>query len=118
LRWPVVEQKDGRWRETRFRFVESEDPYVAAGAGIQFYHSPTGDGRAQLWFRPHAPPPEEVDAEYPFWLCTGRVLEHWHSGTMTMRMKPLRRAMPAAYVEVNAADAKNLRVGNGDLLAL
>jgi nitrate reductase (cytochrome) len=118
LRWPVVEQKDGTWRETRFRFSEPDDPYVSKGAGIEFYHSPTNDGRAQVWFRPYAPPPEVPDAEFPLWLCTGRVLEHWHSGTMTMRMAPLRRAMPAAYVEVNDHDAKVHGIANGEVVSL
>jgi nitrate reductase (cytochrome) len=50
---------------------------------FQFYHSVTKDDRAQIWFRPYEPPPEMPDEEYPFWLNTGRVLEHWHTGTMT-----------------------------------
>src|SRR5262249_17855232 len=50
LRWPVVQQPDGSWRETRFRFSEFDDPFVKKGAGIQFYHSPTKDDRAQIWF--------------------------------------------------------------------
>ena len=118
LRWPVVQQKDGTWRETRFRFSEFDDPYVKPGTGIDFYHSPTKNGRAQLWFRPYKPPPEVPDQQFPFWLCTGRVLEHWHSGTMTMRMQPLRRAMPAAYVEIHSADARRLHIQNGDMVEL
>ena len=114
MRWPVVQQKDGSWRETRFRFSEFDDPYVKRGAGIQFYHSTTDDDRAQIWFRPYDPPPESPDKDYPYWLCTGRVLEHWHTGTMTMRVKPLRNAMPDAYVEVHPKDAAKLGVGNGD----
>lgn len=114
LRWPVVEGPDGSWRETRYRFVEGEDPYVAVGKGIDFYHSPTGDGRAQIWFRRHVPPPEVPDAEYPLWLSTGRVLEHWHTGTMTMRMRPLRRAMPGAYVELHPDDARRLGIQDGE----
>ena len=114
LRWPVVRQPDGSWRETKFRFAGFDDPYVAKGKDIDFYHSVTNDGRAQIWFHPYEPPPESPDGEYPFWLCTGRVLEHWHSGTMTRRIPQLHRAMPNAYVEVNRADARRLGVGNGD----
>ncbi len=58
------------------------------------------------------------DAEYPFWLCTGRVLEHWHSGTMTGRIPPLRAAMPNAYLEMNRADAAKLGVGHGETVVL
>jgi nitrate reductase NapA len=118
MRWPVVQQPDGSWRETRFRFAEFDDPYVRKGAGIDFYHSTTNDGKAQIWFHPYAPPPEVPDSEYPFWLCTGRVLEHWHSGTMTRRVPELSHAMPRAYVEVNADDAAELGVENGDMVAV
>lgn len=118
LRWPVVEQEDGSWRETRYRFVEGEDPYVQQGSEIQFYHSTTNDHRAQIFFHPYEPPPESPDDEYPFWLCTGRVLEHWHTGTMTMRIPPLRRAMPQSYVEMNRADADRLRIQNGETVVL
>jgi nitrate reductase (cytochrome) len=116
LRWPVVQQKDGSWRETRFRFSEFDDPYVKKGRRVQFYHSVTKDDRAQIWFRPYEPPPEAPDGTYPFWLCTGRVLEHWHTGTMTMRVPQLRRAMPGAYVEVNPDDALKLGIGDSNLV--
>lgn len=118
LRWPVVEQGDGSWRETRFRFSEFDDPYVKQGSGIQFYHSPTKDDRAQVWFSPYVEPSEVPDQDYPFWLCTGRVLEHWHTGTMTMRVPQLRGAMPNAYVEMHPADAAERGFVNGETLLL
>ena len=118
LRWPVVQQDDGTWRETRFRFAEFDDPYVTKGAGHEFYHSTTGDGRAQVWFHPYTPPPEEPDEDYPLWLCTGRVIEHWHTGTMTGRIPQLRQSMPSAYVEVNRQDAQALTLQNGDLVVV
>ncbi|MEY4570489.1 MAG: hypothetical protein RLZZ398_1928 [Verrucomicrobiota bacterium] len=114
LRWPVVEQPDGTYKETRYRFVEGEDPFVAKGKGIDFYHSTTDNGRAQIWFCPFERHPEEPDTDYPFWLCTGRVVEHWHSGTMTMRVPQLRGAMPNAYCEVHPDDAAAAGIGNGD----
>jgi nitrate reductase NapA len=73
-----------------------------------------GDNRAIIWARPYEKPPESPDAEYPFWLCTGRVLEHWHTATMTGRVLELKRAMPRAYVEVHADDAEQLGIGIGD----
>lgn len=114
MRWPVVEQSDGSWRETRWRFSEFDDPFVAKGKEIEFYHSVTEDGRAQIWFCPFERHPEEPDDAYPFWLCTGRVVEHWHSGTMTMRVPQLRGAMPNAYCEMNPEDAAAAGIGNGD----
>ena len=117
LRWPVVEQADGSWRETRFRFAKFDDPYVTKGA-VQFYHSVTKDDRALVWFHPWEPPPESPDADYPLWLCTGRVLEHWHTGTLTMRIPQLQRAMPQAYCEMNRADARKLGVADGEVVVL
>jgi nitrate reductase (cytochrome) len=114
LRWPVVQQPNGAWRETKFRFSEFDDPFVNRGAEIQFYHSVTRDDRALIWFAPYVKAAEEPDAEFPFWLCTGRVLEHWHSGTMTMRIPQLRSAMPHAYVEMNPADAAQYGLVNGE----
>ncbi|HMR04762.1 MAG TPA: molybdopterin-dependent oxidoreductase [Polyangiaceae bacterium] len=118
LRWPVIEQKDGSWKETRWRFAAFDDSYVKKGSEFEFYHSTTDDGRAQIWFRPYAPPPESPDKTYPFWLCTGRVLEHWHTGTMTGRVPQLRRAMPSAYVEMHRDDALELGIQNGETVRL
>lgn len=118
MRWPVVQTREGVWRETRFRFAEFDDPYVTKGREIQFYHSTSEDDRAQIWARPYNPPPESPDAEYPLWLCTGRVIEHWHTGTMTLRVPQLARAMPQAYVEVNREDALRAGISDGDEVLL
>jgi nitrate reductase NapA len=118
LRWPVVEQKDGTWRETRFRFAAFDDPYVRGENEIDFYHSSTKDGRAQLWFHPWEPAPEVPDDTYPLWLCTGRVLEHWHSGTMTRRVPQLAQAVPRAYVEMHREDATAMAVTDGDSVSI
>ncbi len=115
LRWPVVQAADGSWKETKFRFTEGADPFVAKGKGIQFYHSVTKDDRALIWFCPYEPATEAPDPNFPTWLCTGRVLEHWHTGTLTMRVPQLRNAMPNAYVEMNPEDAAAAGLGNGDL---
>ncbi len=118
MRWPVNQATDGSWRETRYRFVEGEDVNVKPGSGIQFYHSVTEDDRALIWFRPYEPPPEVPDTEYPLWLCTGRVLEHWHSGTLTRRIPQLHRAMPGSYVEISPEDAAALNINTGEAVRL
>ncbi len=109
LRWPVV---DGR--ETKRRYVEGDDPYVPAGTGVQFYKNKADGARAVVWARPYEAPPEVPDKEYPFWLCTGRVLEHWHTGTMTRRVPELHRAQPRAFVEIHPEDAQALGVSDGN----
>jgi nitrate reductase NapA len=123
LVWPVV-KKEGKWVETPWRFNEQYDPFVTRGAGFEFYGKlmkaiPSGDldgvtdakpvsvaGKAKIFFRPYAAPVEQPDAHYDMWLCTGRVLEHWHSGTMTRRVPELHRAVPAAMLWMHPADAE------------
>jgi nitrate reductase NapA len=98
LRWPVVDGKETLWR-----YREGSDPYVEKGRGFQFYGNP--DNRARIFAVPHEPPAESPDDEYPFWLCTGRVLEHWHTGSMTRRVAELHKAIPDALLYMNADDA-------------
>ncbi|MFQ5928827.1 MAG: molybdopterin-dependent oxidoreductase [Acidobacteriota bacterium] len=109
LRWPVV-----NGRETPRRYVEGEDPYVPKGAGIRFYKNKKDGEKAVVWTRPYEPPPEVPDQDYPFWLCTGRVLEHWHTGTMTNRVPELFRAVPEAVVEIHPDDAAELGLQHGE----
>ncbi|MEM9634214.1 MAG: periplasmic nitrate reductase subunit alpha [Pseudomonadota bacterium] len=106
LRWPVV---DGI--ETRWRYNGEYDPYVTDGAEFEFYGKP--DGKAIAFALPYEPPAESPDGEYPFWLTTGRVLEHWHSGSMTQRVPELYRAVPDALCYIHPDDAEALGVRRG-----
>ncbi len=106
LRWPVV---DGQ--ETLWRFKEGSDPYVAAGTDFQFYGKP--DGKAVVFALPFEPAAENPDDEYPFWLSTGRVLEHWHSGSMTQRVPELYSAVPDALCYMHGDDAADLGLRRG-----
>jgi nitrate reductase NapA len=133
LRWPVVE-KDGKWVETLWRFNEEYDPYAKKGSGFDFYGDfgkaiPSGNldgvtdakpqplhGKAKIFFRPYAAPVEKPDAEYDLWLCTGRVIEHWHTGTMTRRVPELHRAVPAAVLWMHPADADKRGFKRNDLV--
>ncbi len=56
----------------------------------------------------HVPPAEMPDAEYPVLLSTGRVLYHWHGGTMTRRAEGLMEVYSRALIEVNPMDAQSL----------
>jgi nitrate reductase (cytochrome) len=107
LRWPVINGKETRWR-----FREGSDPYVKPGSGVQFYGFP--DGKARIFALPYEAAAESPDAEYPFWLSTGRVLEHWHSGTMTRRVPELYRSFPQAVVFMHPDDAAELKLRRGD----
>lgn len=106
LRWPVVDGKETKWR-----YREGSDPYVKAGEGVRFYGNK--DGKANVFALPYEPPAESPDADYPFWLSTGRVIEHWHSGSMTLRVPELRKAFPNAVAFMHPDDAKQLNVRRG-----
>ena len=106
LRWPVVNGKETRWR-----YREGSDPYVKAGSGYQFYGN--SDGKAIVYALPYEPAAESPDKEFPFWLSTGRVLEHWHSGSMTRRVPELHRAVPNALCYMHPEDAKALGLRRG-----
>lgn len=107
LRWPVVDGKETKWR-----FREGSDPYVKAGAGFEFYGHK--DGRAVIFALPYEPAAESPDTDYPFWLSTGRVLEHWHSGSMTQRVPELYKAFPDAVCFMHPQDAEELGLRRGD----
>jgi formate dehydrogenase major subunit len=61
-----------------------------------------------------APPQELPDTDYPYVLNTGRMLQHWHTGTMTRRSKALDEIAPEALVEVHPEDAAALGIVQGD----
>jgi len=107
LRWPVVDGKETKWR-----YREGYDPYVKAGKEVEFYGKK--DGRAWIFALPYEPPAESPDEEYPLWLSTGRVLEHWHSGSMTQRVPELYRAVPDALCYIHPDDASDLGLRRGD----
>jgi len=127
LRWPVV-----NGTETRWRFNEAYDPYVGKGKGFEFYGpalkrvprgtlaGPSGPekvsvaGKAKIFFRPYAAPAESPDDRYDLWLCTGRVLEHWHTGTMTRRVPELNAAFPHAVIWMHPEDARARGLADGD----
>ena len=107
LRWPVVDNKETLWR-----FREGYDPYVKKGEGVRFYGKP--DGKAWIFALPYQPAAEQPDGEFDLWLSTGRVLEHWHTGTMTRRVPELYRAMPDAWLYMHPDDAKKRGLQRGD----
>ncbi|GAA3932657.1 nitrate reductase catalytic subunit NapA [Litoribacillus peritrichatus] len=107
LRWPVVNGKETKWR-----YIEGEDPYVKEGTGYQFYGKK--DNRAIIFALPFEPAAEAPDNEYDLWLCTGRVLEHWHSGSMTQRVPELYKAVPNAVCYMHPEDAKKRGLRRGD----
>jgi nitrate reductase NapA len=135
LKWPVVDGKETPWR-----FNVKYDPYAAKHAkeaglkdfafygplakalaqgdlkGIKDKNKKSLKNKAKIYARPYMEPPEIPDENYDTWLCTGRVLEHWHSGTMTMRVPELFRAVPEALCYMNPKDAKEKGFKQGSLI--
>jgi formate dehydrogenase major subunit len=58
-------------------------------------------------------PAEKIDAEYPLYLTTGRLLYQYHTGTMSMRTGGLNEIAPEAFVEISPQDARKLEVEEG-----
>ncbi|HMN71056.1 MAG TPA: nitrate reductase catalytic subunit NapA, partial [Rhodoblastus sp.] len=106
LRWPVVDNKETLWR-----FREGYDPYVKAGEGVAFYGKP--DKKARIIFCPYEPAAESPDKDFDLWLSTGRVLEHWHSGSMTRRVPELHRSVPASMLFMHPDDAADRKILRG-----
>ena len=106
-RWPVVNGEETLWR-----FKEGSDPYVTKGKGFEFYGKP--DGKAVIFALPYEDPAEMPDKEFDLWLSTGRVLEHWHSGSMTRRVPELHKSYPNAQVFMHPDDAKARGLRRGD----
>jgi len=80
--------------------------------GTPYLHKDGNFSRGKGKFHPikFKPPAETPDEEYPFILTTGRILFHWHSGTMTRRSPTLQTQAPAAYLEINTHDACRLGI--------
>ncbi len=57
-------------------------------------------------------PAELTDEEYPLTLTTGRLMFHYHTGTMTRRTEKLHQEVPRAYVEMHPDDAANVKLGH------
>jgi len=79
---------------------------------------PENRSRAYLWAVDYAPPPEVPDAEYPFWLNTGRVIEHFHTRTKTKRVPQLHEMAPQNFAEVHPDDAAAMSLATGELVRI
>jgi formate dehydrogenase major subunit len=71
-------------------------------------------GKGLFTVNHYLPPAEVTDDKYPFILTTGRILQQYHTATMTRRSKGLVSMTPDAFVEINPADAKALGISAGD----
>jgi assimilatory nitrate reductase catalytic subunit len=78
----------------------------------------TDDGRARFHATPYREAAEEPDTSFPLYLTTGRVMQHYQSGTQTRRVKALRDAVPRSFVEIHPALAHTHDIEEGDNVRL
>jgi len=127
VQWPAPTVEIARKGGTLRRFVVGKDPIATALAKkypkkfkdrkiiIYGLHK---DYKLWIWLRPYKGPAESPDAEYPFYLSTGRIIDHWHTTSMTGRIPELMRSYPHAWVEINPKDAQRLGIQPGDLVLI
>ncbi|MBA2849017.1 molybdopterin-dependent oxidoreductase [Thermosulfuriphilus ammonigenes] len=120
VQWPAPTEELALRGGTYKKFVRGIDPLAEEHAKdnkpYQFYGPAHPDRKLWIWLRPYKGAAEEPDSEYPFFLSTGRVIDHWHTASMTGRIIELMRANPYAYVEINPKDAKRLGIRPGDMV--
>ncbi len=95
--------------------LEEGDP----GAEVIFIDNfPTADGRGRLVPASLCSDEERPDENYPSVLITGRILEHWHTGSMTRRASVLDTVQPRPEVSVHPDDLHTLQLADGDVITV
>ncbi|MBF0251902.1 MAG: formate dehydrogenase subunit alpha [Alphaproteobacteria bacterium] len=103
----------GRLRERESLTYPCRDADCEGQAVLFADGFPTATGKATLVPAIPGPPDEQTDADYPFVLTTGRMLEHWHTGAMTRRAGVLDALEPGPTVALNPRDLERLGVAPG-----
>jgi predicted molibdopterin-dependent oxidoreductase YjgC len=93
--------------------AETGTPRLYSDGKFQFE-----DGKARLIPLPFIDNNERPDEEYPFWLNTGRVVEHFHTRTRTGKVGNLNKFSPTPYMEMNPDAARELGIEHGEYARL
>ncbi|MFI2234458.1 molybdopterin-dependent oxidoreductase [Nocardia testacea] len=118
MQWPCP---DPARRRNPIRYLNdgtSGPRYTDAGGHEPRLAFATPSRRAVFWPRPHMPPAEMPDDDYPFLLNTGRLQHQWHSMTKTGRVGKLNKLNGQPFVEVHPDDARALGLEPGDELEI
>jgi formate dehydrogenase major subunit len=98
------------------KLYPNPDPEHSDGTVVMFGERfNTDDGLAHLVPAEWLPAKELPNEQYPFVLNTGRLLEHWHTGSMTRRSYALDAISPSAEVYLNPDDAAGLGIADGEM---
>lgn len=101
-----LETEDLRWP-----CRDSDDP------GTRILHKEIfSRGQGKFHQVEYKPPAELPDEEYPFILTTGRLLFHWHTGTMTRRSNTLTEQVNEAEMEIHPNDVEKLTISENDIV--
>ncbi|MQY30252.1 molybdopterin-dependent oxidoreductase [Nocardia aurantia] len=116
MQWPCP---DPAQRRNPVRYLnDGSEPFADESGHRPRLVFPTPDGRARFHPRPHLPPAEMPDDDYPFVLNTGRLQHQWHTMTKTGRVAKLTKLTGDPFVEIHPADAERLGVRPGDQLEI
>lgn len=109
ISWERLQREDS----VTYPCLDADEP----GQAIVFADSfPTESGRGRIVPADLVPPHEMPDDEYPMVLTTGRLLEHWHTGSMTRRSKVLDFLEPEAVVSMNGTDIRRMELTPGEMV--
>ncbi|MFI7001602.1 molybdopterin-dependent oxidoreductase [Nocardia sp. NPDC050175] len=118
MQWPCPDSARSR---NPIRYVNdgvSQNLYIDADGRQPRLAFATPSRRAVFWPRPHLPPEEMPDDDFPFLLNTGRLQHQWHTMTKTGKIDKLNKITGQPFVEVHPADAERLGVRAGDQLEI
>ncbi len=88
-------------------------------AGTPYLHKDSfSRGLGKFYAVEYTTSKELTSEEYPIVLTTGRVLEHWHTATMSRRVGPLRKLYPMGLAEIHPEDAKRLGIWEGEMVSI
>jgi nitrate reductase NapA len=96
---------------TKRRYIPGQDPMAKGTGRFDFYGKP--DRRATVWLDSQEAPLDPYTEEFPLILNTGRILEHWHTMTITGSVPELKNIHPD-YLEIHPYDAHSRDIHDGD----
>lgn len=115
LQWPCPPEKSDDRSPIRYlNDGVSQTQTVREDGTVPRIAFPTATGRAAFFARPHLPPEEMPDDDYPFLLNTGRLPHQWHTMTKTGKVAKLNKLNPGPFVEIHPDDAARLQIVDGD----